>query len=115
MFDSLKNIGQLSQLMGKAQKLQEEMKKMQEGLANRRISADADDGRVTATVNGRMELLNLRIDRERIDASNIDLLQDLTVAAVRAAQAKAADLVRQEMQRVSSEVGIPPEMLPQQP
>ena len=114
MFDSLKNIGQLTQLMGKAQKLQEEMKKMQEDLSNRRISAEAGDGRVTATVNGRMELLDLRIDRERMDISNIDLLQDLTVAAVRAAQMKAADVVRQEMQRVSTEVGIPPEMLPQQ-
>lgn len=113
MFDSLKNIGQLTQLMGKAQKLQEEMKKMQEDLSNRRISAEAGDGRVTATVNGRMELLDLRIDRERMDIANIDLLQDLTVAAVRAAQIKAADVVRQEMQRVSTEVGIPPEMLPQ--
>ena len=114
MFDSLKNIGQLTQLMGKAQKLQEEMKKMQEDLSNRRISAEAGDGRVTATVNGRMELLDLRIDRERMDISNVDLLQDLTVEAVRAAQMKAADVVRLEMQRVSTEVGIPPEMLPQQ-
>lgn len=115
MFDSLKNFGQLTQLMGKAQKLQEEMKKMQESLAARRITADAGGGRVTATVNGRMELIEVRIDKERMDVANLDMLQDLVVAAVRGAQFKAAEVVRQEMQRVSNEVGIPPEMLPQQP
>ena len=113
MFDSLKNIGQLTQLMGKAQKLQDAMKKMQESLSMQRMSADAGDGRVTATVNGRMELLDLRIDRERMDATNVNLLQDLIVAAVQGAQAKAAEVVKQEMQRLSADVGLPPEMLPQ--
>lgn len=113
MFDAFKNIGQLTQLMSKAQKLQEEMKKLQEQLASRRISADAGDGRVTATVSGRMELLDLRIDRDRIDPANIEMLQALTVAAVRAAQYKAAEMVQTEMQRLSGELGIPQEMLPQ--
>lgn len=115
MFDSLKNLGQLTQLMGKAQKLQEEMKKMQDDLAGKRISADAGGGRVVATVNGRLELIEVRIDRDRTDLGNTEMLQDLIVAAVRGAQYKAAEVVRQEMQRVSQEVGIPPEMLPQQP
>ena len=115
MFDSLKDFGKLTQLMGKAQKLQEEMKKMQEQLASKRITADAGGGRVTATVNGRLELLEIHIDRERMDLTNVEMLQDLTVAAIRSAQYKAAELVRQEMARVSNEVGIPPEMLPQQP
>ncbi len=115
MFDSLKNIGQLTQLMSKAGKLQEEMKKLQEQLASRRVTADAGGGRVTATVNGRMELIEVRIDRDRIDPTNIEMLQDLVTAAVRAAQFKAAEMVQQEMQRLSGELGIPPEMLPQQP
>jgi len=115
MFDSLKNIGQLSQLMSKAGKLQEEMKKLQEQLGSKRITGDAGGGRVVATVNGRLELVELRIDRERMDAGNFDMLQDLVVAAVRTAQYNAAEQVRLEMQRLSAELGIPPEMLPQQP
>lgn len=112
MFDSLKNLGQLPQLMAKAQKLQEEMKIMQEQLGSRRFSADAGGGRVTATVTGRLELIEVRIDRDRMDLTNIEMLQDLTVAAVRAAQFKAAEMVKEEMQRISHEVGIDPGMLP---
>jgi DNA-binding YbaB/EbfC family protein len=112
MFDALKNLGQLPQLMAKAKKFQEEVKTMQEQLGSRRLSADAGDGRVTATVNGRMELIEVRIDRDRMDLTNVAMLQDLTVAAVRAAQFKAAELVKDEMQRISAEVGIDPSMLP---
>lgn len=115
MFDSLKNLGQLSSLMSKAQKLQEEMKRMQEQLASRRISAEAGGGRVTATVNGRLELIELRFDRDRMDMANLEMVQDLTVAAVRAAQMNAAEMVRQEMERLSQDLGIPRDMLPQQP
>jgi DNA-binding protein YbaB len=89
------------------------MKKMQEQLASRRISADAGGGRVTATVNGRMELIEVRIDRERMDMNNVEMLQDLTVAAVRTAQLKAAEMMKDEMQRISHELGVPPDMLPQ--
>jgi len=112
MFDSLKNLSQLPQLMAKAQRLQEEMRRMQESLAARRISGDAGGGRVVATVNGRMELIQLRIDSTRVDMNNTDMVQDLTVAAVRLAQQQAADAVRHEMQRISQEVGIDPSMIP---
>jgi nucleoid-associated protein EbfC len=112
MFDSLKNLGQLPQLMAKAQKLQEEMKRMQAELGDRRVSADAGGGRVVATVNGRLELMEVRIDRDRMDVSNIEMLQDLTVAAVRGAQYKAAQMVKEEMERISQQVGIDPSMLP---
>ena len=112
MFDSLKSLSQLPQLMAKAQKLQEQMKNMQEELGSRRVSADAGGGRVVATVNGRMELIEIRIDRERMDLVNVEMLQDLTVAAVRGAQFKAAEIVQQEMARLQAESGISPDMIP---
>lgn len=114
MFDSLKNLSQLPAMMAKAQKLQEQMKQMQEQLAGRRFTGDAAGGRVTASVNGRLELVDLRISRDQMDLSNTEMVQDLIVAAVRSAQYQAAEFVRQEMQRISDEVGIPPGMLPQQ-
>lgn len=112
MFNAFKNLTQLPQLMAKAQKFQEEIKKMQDQLGNHRLTADAGEGRVTATVTGRMDLVELIIDRNRIDPNNISMLQDLTVAAVRAAQAKAAELVHREMERITREVGIDPNMIP---
>ena len=112
MFDSLKNLGQLTQVMSKAQKLQEEMKRLQEEMAHSRISADARDGRVTATVSGRMELLEIRLNPDRLDTANIPMLQDLIVLAVRSAQVKAAQMVQEEMARLASDLGLPPGMLP---
>jgi len=111
MFDSLKNLSQLPQLMAKAQRLQEEMKKMQEQLANQRITGDAGGERVVATVNGKLEVLDIRIDSQRVDMSNVQMVQELTLAAIRSAQYRAAELVRREMQRISAEVGIDPGIL----
>src|ERR1700722_11876795 len=99
MFDALKGIGNLPGLMAKAREMQDKMKAMQEDLARRLVSADAGGGMVEATVNGRMELVKLRIDKSRIDPADIEMLEDVIVAAVAAAQNKASDTAREEMQR----------------
>jgi DNA-binding YbaB/EbfC family protein len=112
MFDALKNLGNLPGLMQRAYEMQEKMKTMQDELARRQVSADAGGGMVTAVVNGRMELIKLRIDKTRIDPNDTELLEDVTVAAVAAAQHKAAEMVRQEMQKMAGEMGVPPGMLP---
>lgn len=113
MFDKLKSLGQLTQMMTKASKLQEQVKQMQEQLATRRISGEAGGGRVVAWVNGRMELVELRIDRERTDTSNVQLLQEMIVTAVQTAQYQAGEMVKQEMARITTELGVPADMLPQ--
>lgn len=112
MFDALKNLGNLPGLMQRAREMQEKIKAMQEELARRQVSADAGGGMVTAVVNGRMELIKLRIDKSRIDPNDTELLEDVIVAAVAAAQHKAAEMVRQEMQKLAGELGVPPGMLP---
>lgn len=112
MFDQLKNLGQLAQIASKAQKLQEEMKRLQEQMASRRVTGEAGDGRVVATVTGRLELLEIRFDRDRMEMTNVEMVQDLVTQAVRAAQYKAAELVKEEMGRLAQNMGLPPEMLP---
>jgi DNA-binding YbaB/EbfC family protein len=112
MFDALKNIGNIGSLMSRAKEMQEKMKILQEELGRRQITADAGDGRVTATVNGAMQLLSLRIDKTRVDTSNTELLEAMTVTAVAAAQAKAAELVKSEMAKLASDMGLPANMLP---
>jgi DNA-binding YbaB/EbfC family protein len=112
MFDALKNLGSLPGLMAKAKEMQEKMKAVQEEVARRQVSADAGGGMVVATVTGSMALVKLRIDKTRLDLNDTEMVEDLIVAAVNAAQAKAADMVRAEMQNVTAELGLPPGMLP---
>jgi nucleoid-associated protein EbfC len=113
MFDALKNIGNLGSLMTRAKEMQEKMKAMQDELGKRQITADSGGGMVTATVNGRLELIKLRIDKTKLDPTDTDMLEDLTVAAVSAAQAKAAQMVQSEMSKLAGDMGLPPGMLPQ--
>ena len=106
MFDQLKNMD-LNQLMKQAQDMQGRMARLQEELAAREITADAG-GVVQATVNGKLELIKVRIDKTKIDVNDIELLEDAVLAAVQAAQTRAADNMKQEMQKAAGEMGLPP-------
>jgi DNA-binding YbaB/EbfC family protein len=112
MFDALKNLGSLPGLMAKAREMQDRMAAVQEELGRKTVSADAGGGLVEATCNGRRELVRVRIDKSRVDVNDTEMLEDLIVAAVRAAQDKAVELAKGEMQRVAAEMGVPPGMLP---
>ena len=113
MFDALKGLGNLPALMAKAREMQEKMKAVQEEIAKKQITSDAGGGMVQATVNGRLELVKLRIDKSKIDPNDTEMLEDVIVAAVAAAQAKAADAAKDEMQKMAGDLGLPPGMLPQ--
>jgi DNA-binding YbaB/EbfC family protein len=113
MFDALKGLGNLGSLMTRAKEMQEKFKALQEELAKKTVIADAGGGMVTATVNGRMELVKLQIDRARVDANDVEMLEDVIVAAVRAAQAKATEMMKEEMSKAAGDMGLPPGMLPQ--
>jgi nucleoid-associated protein EbfC len=113
MFDDLKNLN-LGDIMRRAQDMQGKMKQVQDELARKQITADAGGGMVQATVNGKLELVKLKIDKSRIDPADTELLEDVIVAAVAAAQSRAMQTVQQEMQKVAGEMGLPPGMLPGQ-
>ncbi len=102
----------LGDLMKGAREMQEKMKAMQEELARKTVTADAGAGMVQATVNGRLELVRLRIDKEKIDLNDTELLEDVIIAAVGAAQRKASEMMQQEMQKMAADMGLPPGMLP---
>lgn len=112
MFDALKGLGDLPGLMAKAREMQDKMKEMQDNMAKRQVTAEAAGGMVQATVNGRLELIKLRIDKSKIDPNDTEMLEDVIVAAVAAAQNKAAETAKEEMQKMTSDLGIPPGMLP---
>ena len=111
MFDGLKNLGNLGYLMTKAREMQDKFKTLQEELAKKQVSADAAGGMVQATVNGRLELVKLKIDKSKIDVNDTEMLEDVIVAAVHAAQARAAEVVKGEMNKMAGEMGLPPGMM----
>ncbi len=107
MFDDLAKLGNLGELMKKAQEMQSQMGRMQEELARKQVTADAGGGMVQATVNGRMELVKLRIDKTKVDPNDLVLLEDLIVAAVHGAQTRSGEMVRQEMEKAAGQIGLP--------
>lgn len=112
MFDVLKNLGNLPGLMARAKEMQEKMRVVQEELARKQFTADAAAGAVTAVVNGRLEVVKVRIDKQKIDPTDTELLEDLIVAAISAAQTKAASGVQEEMMKLTAGLGLPPGMIP---
>ena len=111
MFDAFKNMN-MGDLMNQAKQMQAQMQQMQAEMAKKTVTADAGAGMVQATVNGKMELTRLKIDKTKIDTADTEMLEDVILAAVNAAQAKAADMMKSEMQKMAGDMGLPPGMLP---
>ena len=97
----------LTQMMKQAQKLQSKMLEMQAELGNRTVSAQAGGGMVEAVVNGRQELVSLRIDKEVATPDDVDMLQDLILAAVNEALHRALEMMAQEMSKLTGGLQIP--------
>jgi len=106
----MKGMGNMGNLMKQAQKVQQQMMKMQEELAQREVSAQSGGGMVEAVVNGRGELLKLNLSPEVVDPDDVEMLSDLIVAAVGEAQRRAQDMVQQEMGKLTGGMGLPPGM-----
>ncbi|HIR49849.1 MAG TPA: YbaB/EbfC family nucleoid-associated protein [Candidatus Avoscillospira avicola] len=76
-------------MIKQAQKMQQEMLKMQQEMETREYEATAGGGMITAAVNGKYELLRLTIDPEAVDPEDVEMLQDMVIAAVNEAMRKA--------------------------
>lgn len=101
----MKDIGGL---LKKAQKMQADMARIQEELAQKEVEFSAGGGMVTARMNGRQELLGLRIDKQVVDPNDTEMLEDLIVAAVNGARQKADEMARTEMSKLTSGLPMPP-------
>lgn len=100
----MKNLGGL---VKEAQKLQARMAKLQEELADKTVEASVGGGMVTVVANGRQEIVSIRIEREVVDPEDIDMLQDLILAAVNDALKKSQQMMQQEMAQVTGGFKIP--------
>ncbi len=99
--------GGMGNLMKQAQKMQEQMLKMQQEMEAREVSAAAGGGMVEAVVNGKGELLRLSLDPEVVDPDDVEMLADLVVAAVGEAQRRAQEMMATEMGKLTGGMNIP--------
>ena len=94
-------------MLKQAQKMQQDMLKAQEELESKEYEATAGGGVVTAVVNGKRELISVEIDPEAVDPEDVEMLQDLIVAAVNEGLRKAAEDAAGQMQRLTGGLNLP--------
>ena len=95
----------LQQLMQMGQQLQARIHKLQESLDSQKISATSGGGMVTATVDGKGQLRKISVDPTCVDPQDVEMLEDLILAAVSQAQAKAREIYEEEMRKATG--GLP--------
>jgi DNA-binding YbaB/EbfC family protein len=105
MFDKL---GMLASLLGNRGKLQEEIAKFQQNVGQITAEATTGAGYVTVKVNGKMEVLAVRISEEAMALGDREMLEDLIAAATNQAMGKAREQVGQETAKVAQNMGLPP-------
>ena len=99
--------GNLTDLLKQAQDIQKNMAKLQEEAAKTEVEASAGGGVVTARVNGKFELLSLRIDPSVVNPSDIEMLQDLVQAAVNEALRQVKSSLKEEVSKLTGGLPIP--------
>lgn len=93
--------------MGQFKNIQENMAKMQEEMERRSIEASSGGGMVTAKVNGKGDLLNIKIEPATMVSGDIEMIEDLVKAAVNAAVAKSREEMKEEMAKITGGLDIP--------
>lgn len=98
----------LSDIMKQAQKLQAQISKVQEDLEEQRVEGSAGGGMVVAVANGRQDVVSIKIDPEVVNPDDVEMLEDLIVAAVNQARERAQELADEEMKKATA--GLMPQM-----
>ena len=97
----------MQKLMKQAQKMQADMARMQEELKKMQTEGVAGGGMVKAVVTGANELISVEINPEVVDPEDVEMLQDLVVAAVNDAMRNAAEMANREMSKITGGMNIP--------
>ncbi|MBC7260110.1 MAG: YbaB/EbfC family nucleoid-associated protein [Chloroflexi bacterium] len=94
-------------LLQQLQRMQEEMAKIQESLKDETVTATVGGGVVTVVMNGHQELVSLTIKPEAVDPDDVEMLQDMLMAAFKSAQEQARDLAAQRLGAVTGGMSVP--------
>ena len=101
----MKNLGQM---MKQAQQMQAKMAELQESLADLTIEGSAGGGMVAVTLSGKAEMRSIKIDPALADPQEVEVLEDLIIAAVNDAKAKVESRVQEETQKLMGGLQLPP-------
>ncbi|MBI5194149.1 MAG: YbaB/EbfC family nucleoid-associated protein [Nitrospirae bacterium] len=93
-------------IMKQAQKMQEQLAKIQEEAANKTVEASSGGGMVSVTANGRQEVLSIKIEKDVVNPDDVDMLQDLILAATNEALRKSKDMMAEEMKGMTGGMGM---------
>lgn len=103
----MKNIPNMNALLKQAQKIQSQLSKLQEELEQKTVEASSGGGMVTVMVNGKQEVLSIKIDPEVVNTDDIEMLQDLIIAAVNEGLSRAKEMINDEMGKLTQGLGLP--------
>ena len=104
-------MGQQHKMLKQLQQIQARMTKVQEELGEKTVTGTAGGGMVTVVANGHQKVLEVRIKPEVVDPADVEMLQDLMLAATNDALEKARELAAKELGAVTGGLGLPPGML----
>lgn len=97
----------MNKLMKQAQQLQTKMARMQEEMGQKTIEATAGGGMVKVVATGKQQILSIQIEKEVVDPEDVDMLQDLIVAAVNEALSRSQAMMNEEMSKLTGGMNIP--------
>jgi DNA-binding YbaB/EbfC family protein len=110
MFKGMGGLGDMAGMMKKAQEMQAKMGEMQESLSTIEVVGESGAGLVKATATAKGELIGLEIDPSIFSPDDKEMAEDLILAAVKDAQARANERGREEMGKMAESLGLPPGM-----
>jgi DNA-binding YbaB/EbfC family protein len=97
----------MGNMLKQAQKLQSKMLKIQEELGERTVESSSGGGMVKVEANGKQQIVSIEIEKEVVDPDDVEMLQDLILAAVNEALTKSQDMVSEEMGKLTGGMKIP--------
>ena len=97
----------MNKMMQKAKKMQKKMEKMKSELEDETVEATAGGGGVKVVVNGKREIVDMNIEEDAVDPEDVEMLEDLMIAAVNEAMRKVEDMMEEEMGKLTGGMNIP--------
>jgi len=97
----------MGKMMKQAQQLQSKMLKLQEEMAEKTVETTSGGGMVKVVTNGRQQVLSIQIEKEVVDPDDVEMLQDLILAAINDALIKSQEMASEEMSKLTGGMNIP--------
>ena len=101
----------IQKMMKQAQKMQEQLARAQDDLAGKTVEVTAGGGKVTVVATGAGDVLSIKISKDVVDPEDVELLEEMVLSGVKQAIAKGKEMAQQEMNKLTSVMGLPPGLI----